>query len=137
MIFLIFLLAASTAPFIFGRYGEELCCLILTFVQSSVIILLFRFVPLSVIIRSGIPYRQMRLHLMNRATTCRGEKSLSFFRMRQLMPSLGSSAQKMIFLLYGPNFLLFPKEEKEKSCNNLKVGGEIFGKRVGYTKGRY
>src|SRR3954467_14514929 len=28
----------------------------------------------------------------------------------------------MIFLLYGPNFLLFPKEEKEKSCNNLKVG---------------
>src|SRR3954462_7934657 len=54
---------------------------------------------------------------------CRGEKSLSFFWMRHLMPSLGSSAQKMIFLLYGPNFLLFPKEEKEKSCNNLKSGG--------------
>src|SRR3954462_12821830 len=45
-----------------------------------------------------------------------------FFLMRHLMPSLGSSAQKMIFLLYGPNFLLFPKEEKEKSCNNLKSG---------------
>src|SRR4051812_26991885 len=29
-------------------------------------------------------------------------------------------SKKMIFLLYGPNFLLFPKEEKEKSCNNLK-----------------
>src|SRR3954465_6627729 len=58
---------------------------------------------------------------------CRGEKSLFFFWMRHLMPSLGSSAQKMIFLLYGPNFLLFPKEEKEKSCNNLKMGGEIFG----------
>ncbi|HVI21706.1 MAG TPA: hypothetical protein VM660_06630, partial [Bacillus sp. (in: firmicutes)] len=58
---------------------------------------------------------------------CRGEKSLFLFWMRHLMPSLGSSAQKMIFLLYGPNFLLFPKEEKEKSCNNLKVGGEIFG----------
>src|SRR4051812_29926501 len=52
---------------------------------------------------------------------CRGEKSLSFFEMRHLMPSLGSSAQKMIFLLYRPNFLLFPKEEKEKSCNNLKT----------------
>src|SRR3954462_4465227 len=51
---------------------------------------------------------------------CRGEKSLSFFGMRHLMPSLGSSDQKMIFLLYRPNFLLFPKEEKEKSCNNLK-----------------
>src|SRR3954465_7641579 len=47
-------------------------------------------------------------------------KIVVFFRMRHLMPSLGSSAQKMIFLLYGPNFLLFPKEEKEKSCNNLK-----------------
>src|SRR3954462_14115405 len=47
-------------------------------------------------------------------------KIVVFFQMRHLMPSLGSSAQKMIFLLYGPNFLLFPKEEKEKSCNNLR-----------------
>src|SRR4051812_43918920 len=31
--------------------------------------LLFRFVPLSVMILSGMPYRQMRLFLMNRATT--------------------------------------------------------------------
>src|SRR3954465_3375399 len=38
-------------------------------VQSSVIILLFKLVPLSVMILSGMPYRQMRLCLMNRATT--------------------------------------------------------------------
>src|SRR3954468_22789942 len=37
--------------------------------QSSVIILLFKFVPLSVMILSGMPYRQMRLCLINRATT--------------------------------------------------------------------
>src|SRR3954464_1691809 len=75
-------------------------------------------------------------HQKNMRSVSRG-KIVVLFWMRHLMPSLGSSAQKMIFLLYGPNFLLFPKEEKEKSCNNLKVGGEIFGKRVGYTKGRY
>src|SRR3954470_21256760 len=64
----------------------------------------------------------VNLRLATTASWCRGEKSLFLFLMRHLMPSLGSSAQKMIFLLYGPNFLLFPKEEKEKSCNNLKVG---------------
>ena len=37
--------------------------------QSSVIILLLRLVPLSVMILSGTPYRQIRLCRMKRATT--------------------------------------------------------------------
>src|SRR3954464_9049207 len=76
-------------------------------------------------------------HEQHTLSLSRGKIVVLFFWMRHLMPSLGSSAQKMIFLLYGPNFLLFPKEEKEKSCNNLKVGERSLGKRVGYTKGRY
>src|SRR4051812_43634489 len=69
MIFLMFLLVASTTPFIFCRYGDELSFLILNCVQSLVIILLYKFVPLSMMILSGMPYRQMRLCLINRATT--------------------------------------------------------------------
>src|SRR3954463_2355517 len=70
IIFLIFLFAASTASFILGLYGEELWCSILNSSHSSLIMLLFRFDPLSVIILLGTPYRHMILCLMNRVTTC-------------------------------------------------------------------
>jgi len=44
------LLAASTAPVIFGWYGEEFECLIFHLVHNSTIILLLKFCALLIII---------------------------------------------------------------------------------------
>ena len=60
IIFLMFLLAASITPFIFGRYGEEFECLIFHLVHNSTIILPLKFYALSVTIFFGGPYRQIK-----------------------------------------------------------------------------
>jgi len=69
MIFLTFSLAASTTPFIFGLYGEELECLIFHLAQSSIIILPLKFWALLVIIFSSGPYRQIKSLSINFFTT--------------------------------------------------------------------
>jgi hypothetical protein len=64
-----FLLAASTTPFILGLYGEEFECLIFYLVQSSTIVLLLKFCALSVTIFSRGPYRQIKSFSINLFTT--------------------------------------------------------------------
>ena len=54
-IFFTFLLAASTAPFIFGRYGAELWCWILNYWLSWSIMWLFKLEALLVMSISSIP----------------------------------------------------------------------------------
>ena len=65
--FLIFLLAAFTAPLVYGQYGEDLWCLIL---YNSMIppISPLKWEPLSEMISCHTLYLQMMLFSMNRAT---------------------------------------------------------------------
>lgn len=68
MIFLMFMFAACTMPFILGRYDDELWCSILNLAHNSSIVFFLTLDPLSMMILLGTPYIHIMLFFRKRAT---------------------------------------------------------------------